>query len=199
MAMIYYDDKEEIMTEINKQKLDSLTEPQDISENEFGTKNITPLFWKYSLFAFAGLLLPSASVIADGIFVGNGIGAIGLATIGVINPFWVTTVAIIALLNAEKILVFLGATPEVLPAAMDYAVPFLTGLPFSITGSVSYYFARVDGQPLPAALGYMLPAIIAIVLEFLMISKWGFGMRGVSDSMGSMCRHICTAGSLSAG
>ncbi|MCB6367420.1 multidrug transporter MatE, partial [Intestinibacillus massiliensis] len=58
-----------------------------IIENEFGTKKITPLFWKYSLLALAGQLFQSCSLIADGIFSGNGIGGIGLAAFGIIAPF----------------------------------------------------------------------------------------------------------------
>lgn len=203
---------------------ETLTSAQTVSENEFGTKKITPLFWKYSLFALAGLILQTSSVVADGTFVGNGLGEIGLATIGVINPFWVITVslmglfgiggstiaatklgegdvegarkvygtiviftfflsvliAILALLNLEKLLTLLGATPEILPSALDYAVPYLIGFPICVTGSATYYFARADGQPLPSAIAYMLPAVIAIILEYIMICKMGCGMEGAA-------------------
>lgn len=64
-----------------------------VQESEFATKNITPLFWKYALFTLLGLLLQTASVIADGIFVGNGVGPLGLATIGIIAPLWTINVA----------------------------------------------------------------------------------------------------------
>ena len=34
---------------------------------EFAEKGITRLFWKYSLFGLAGLIMQACSVIADGI------------------------------------------------------------------------------------------------------------------------------------
>lgn len=192
--------------------------------NEFAVKKITPLFWKYSILALAGLILQAASVIADGIFVGNSIGSIGIATIGIISSLWTILVALMslfgiggstiianklgeglveearqayaaitifmflfslvltffALANAERILIFLGATKEILPYALDYAVPFFIGMPVTITGASVYYFARAIGKPLASALAYMVPAIIAIVLEYLFLFKLGFGMEASS-------------------
>ena len=52
--------------------------------SEFLTKNITGLFWKYALFALAGLVAQCAGVVADGMFIGNGVGEMGLAAIGVV-------------------------------------------------------------------------------------------------------------------
>jgi Na+-driven multidrug efflux pump len=62
-------------------------------ESEFGTKSVISLFWKYSLFALAGLAFQALGVVADGFFVGNGIGPIGLATISIALPFIVITIA----------------------------------------------------------------------------------------------------------
>lgn len=65
-----------------------------IAEREFGKKSITGLFWKYSLFALAGLAIQGVAAIADGFFVGNGVGAIGLETVSVILPLATATIAI---------------------------------------------------------------------------------------------------------
>jgi Na+-driven multidrug efflux pump len=62
-------------------------------ESEFGTKSIISLFWKYTLFALAGLLFQAVGAVADGFFVGNGIGPIGLATISIVVPFITITIA----------------------------------------------------------------------------------------------------------
>lgn len=196
----------------------------DTVNSEFGSKGITSLFWKYSMFALAGLLFQTSSVVADGIFVGNGIGSIGLAAIGIIAPLWVCNVslfglfgvggstiaavklgegdtegalraygtitvasflfgvilAIAALLNLENILMVLGATPEIFPYAKDYAIAYLIGTPFCITGAVAYFFTRVDEQPLPSAIAYIIPAILSIILEFFLIIKHNWGMAGSS-------------------
>ncbi len=196
----------------------------NVEKSEFRDKKITPLFWKYSLFALAGLLLQALSVVADGFIVGNGIGADGLATIGVIVPLWVITVAVlglfgigastiaamrlgtgdkegarkvygsviifafyfsvavatIAIINVDAVLTAFGATDAILETAKDYAIPFLFGAPICVVGSIAYYFGRVDERPLASAIAYMGPAAIAIVLEYILIFKMGFGMEGSS-------------------
>ena len=48
------------------------------SVSEFESKSITSLFWKYSLFALAGMLVQMVGTVADGFFVGNGIGPVGM-------------------------------------------------------------------------------------------------------------------------
>ncbi len=67
------------------------------TESEFSSKKITSLFWKYSLLALAGLFLQGVSGVADGRFIGNGVGPMGLATISVIVPFMTTTIAVFLL------------------------------------------------------------------------------------------------------
>ena len=67
---------------------------ENLEAGEFGNKKIVPLFWKYSLLALLGSILQTCSLIADGIFVGNGIGSIGLATIGIITVLWVVTASL---------------------------------------------------------------------------------------------------------
>lgn len=208
--------------------MDNLEETKnDVSnESEFGTKKMTPLFWKYSIFALAGLMFQAASVVADGIFVGQGVGPMGLATIGIIAPLWTMYVALFGLfgiggatiaatklgegdeagarkaygsimtftfilgiliaavfsIGLEPILNFLGATPDIMPFAKQYAQPYLLGAPFCIAGSVAYYFARVDEKPKAAAVAYIAPAIIAIALEYLLVMKLGWGMKGSAVS-----------------
>jgi len=190
--------------------------------SEFESKSITRLFWKYSLFALAGMTLQMCSTVADGFFVGNGIGPVGMGAIGIIVPFWIVAVSFfnlfgvggsilaaiklgngdkegaravygstivfsflfaiivagIVLLNIDGILVSLGATPEILPSAKAYAVPYLIGIPFCVVGTVAYYFTRLAERPLAAAIGYMGPAIISIIVEYILIFKLHIGMAG---------------------
>lgn len=191
-------------------------------ESEFGSKKMTPLFWKYSMLALAGLMFQAASVVADGLFVGQGVGPIGLATIGIIAPLWTMNVALFGLfgigaatltamklgegddagarkvygsilsfglvfgvllaiaflLGMDSILLFLGATPDILPYAKQYAIPYIIGAPVCIVGSIAYYIARVDEKPKAAAVAYIAPAVIAIALEYLLVMKMGWGMKG---------------------
>ena len=196
------------------------------AESEFSSKSITGLFWKYSLFALAGMAVQMGSTVADGFFVGNGIGPVGMGAIGIIVPFWTIAVAffnlfglggsilaaiklgngdkqgarnvygsiivfafvfsilaaLIVLLNIDTVLVKLGATPEILPAAKQYAVPYLIGIPFCVAGTVGYYFTRLAERPLAASIGYMAPAVIAIITEYIFIFKLHMGMTGSAIS-----------------
>lgn len=63
-------------------------------DRELGTGNINSLLVKYSIAALIGQALQMVQITSDGIFVGNGIGEIGLATISVIYPFLVLTLAL---------------------------------------------------------------------------------------------------------
>lgn len=199
----------------------SLKNSENTYVSEFGTKKISSLFWKYSMFGLFGLAFQGISAIFNGIFVGNGIGPLGLATISIIVPFWLTTVglfglfaiggstlaaiklgegdpagarkvygsvimfsiyfsiilAIVVLLNLEAILIFLGATPEVLPMAKAYTIPFMIGNPFAIVGTTTYYFTRAAERPVAAALCYNIPAIAVIFIEYVCIFKLGMGME----------------------
>jgi Na+-driven multidrug efflux pump len=192
------------------------------AESEFSSKSITSLFWKYSLFALAGMSVQMASTVADGFFVGNGIGPVGMGAVGIIVPFWITAVAffnlfgvgssilaaiklgngdkagardvygsvvvfsfffsivlaVIVLLNVDTVLIKLGATPEILPAAREYVTPYLIGVPLCVVGTVGYYFTRLAERPLAASIGYMAPAVIAIISEYIFIFRLHMGMAG---------------------
>lgn len=54
--------------------------------NEFETKNINHLFFKYGFITLAGMLAQCVMVIFEAIFTGNGLGAVGLATVSIIMP-----------------------------------------------------------------------------------------------------------------
>ena len=195
-----------------------------ITENEFGTKKITPLFWKYSLLALAGQLFQSCSLIADGIFIGNGIGGIGLAAFSIISPLltffaamaglfttgaatiaatrlgsgdkegarqiYGTTVAAVLIFSvAFSVLAFFfkvpmlrafGATDKILPFASDYLTIWLIGFPFCMLGGLAYAFTRIEEKPAIAALGYMLPILLTIPLEYVLIFRLKIGMMGAA-------------------
>ena len=91
-------------------------------------------------------------------------------------------VAVIALLNVESLLKALGATPEILPSAKAYAVPFLIFFPFSVVGFIAYFFTNVSEKPFPASLSLIIGAILAMVLEYIaiFILKWGIVGSAIS-------------------
>lgn len=54
--------------------------------NEFETKNVNKLFLKYDFVTLAGMLAQCVMVMLEAIFTGNGLGALGLATVSIIMP-----------------------------------------------------------------------------------------------------------------
>lgn len=65
-----------------------------LEERRLGTKKIRPLFFAYTFSAVIGMGMQMVASIADGFYVGNGIGEIGLATVGIIYPFWIVAIAL---------------------------------------------------------------------------------------------------------
>ncbi|MEL7654890.1 MAG: MATE family efflux transporter [Bacillota bacterium] len=212
--------------------MESIQEPKDnpFVESEFGSKSITSLFWKYSLFALAGMSLQIIQVTVDGMFVGTGLGEIGLATMAVTLMFWATAaalfnlfgiggsslaaiklgygdkegarevygsmliftflftvlLAIILYLFLNPVLTLFGTTPAILPSARIYSIIFLIGLPICATGQIGYYFTRVAEKPFIASLTLIIPAIIAIIIEYIGIFKLNWGIAA-SSLAGEIC------------
>ena len=72
---------------------------ESLAERELGTGNIKKLLAKYSIAALIGQGLQMCQITADGIYVGNGIGEIGLATISIIIPLLVFAIALGSLIG----------------------------------------------------------------------------------------------------
>ncbi|MDE8735531.1 MATE family efflux transporter, partial [Eubacteriales bacterium DFI.9.88] len=68
--------------------------------------------------------------------------------------------AALCLLNMDRLLMFLGSTPDILPHARAYAIPYFICIPFSITGTAVFYYTRAIGKPLASAISYIAPAIV---------------------------------------
>jgi len=71
----------------------------DIQSRQLGTGDIKKLLAKYMIAALIGQGLQMCQITADGIFIGNKIGANGLATIGIIIPLLVIAIAIGSLIG----------------------------------------------------------------------------------------------------
>lgn len=189
---------------------------------EMQQQNVSKLLWKFSLPAIVGMLVNSIYNIVDRIFVGQGVGSIGIAattvafplmlifmgfsilvgigatalisirlgqrnmeeaekvagngaTMLVILPLILTAVY---LLFTEPILIFFGASNEVLPYARDFTHIIVLG---SVFGSISMgmnNFIRADGSPRVAMMTQILGAVINVILNYFFIFKLGLGIKG---------------------
>ena len=74
--------------------MSSASETLTSEERKLGTTNIKPLFFTYVVTSLVGMILQMVASTADGFYVGNGIGQIGLATVGVIYPLWIIAISV---------------------------------------------------------------------------------------------------------
>ena len=200
--------------------------PQENGVRMLGTKKISSLFWSFTLTAVLGMTMQMAIAIADGFFVGNGIGEIGLATIGIVFPFWITSIAmgtlfgvgastyvgiklgegnkeearqavgqifwfsnivtiiitVLVFVFIDPIIIALGGQGEIIPSARSYIQVFMLGFPLYVTGLTLYYLVRVDEKPGLGMIIQVIPAAIAIVVEYFLIFRMGAGIRGSAFS-----------------
>lgn len=93
-------------------------------------------------------------------------------------------VTTLAYLLETPILKALGATPEVLPLMQDYWRVVMMFIWAQLLTVVLYFFVRVDGYPGLAAAALTLGAVINIVLDYLFIAVFDWGIAGAAWATG---------------
>lgn len=81
---------------------------------------------------------------------------------------------------APQVAVLLGSSERLLPLAVEYMHWFLPFLVFSALLSSGMFFVRLDGSPNYAMLCNAIPAVINIILDYLFIFEFGWGMFGAA-------------------
>lgn len=191
-------------------------------ERKLGTQKIRPLFFAYTASAVFGMGMQMVMNIADGFFVGNGVGATGLGTISVVFPFWIIAIAlgtmigvgsstlvgiklgqgnkeearsivgqsfwysniltiiitVLTFIFLDRILMLFGAHGEILDSARSYTQVFMLGFPLYVTGLLLFYLIRIDEKPVLGLLIQMIPAGIALIVEYFLIFRFKMGING---------------------
>lgn len=83
-------------------------------------------------------------------------------------------------LFAPQVAVFLGSSERLLPLALEYMYWFVPFLVFSALLNSGMFFIRLDGSPNYAMLCNAIPALINIVLDYVFIFVFGWGMMGAA-------------------
>ena len=95
------------------------------------------------------------------------------------------TVAIsLALAFEEALFTGLGASRELLPAMSEYyriIMPFLLA---QLIVLALYYFIRMDGYPNLVATALTIGAVVNILLDYLFIGRFGWGLTGAAYATG---------------
>lgn len=187
-------------------------------------KSINRLLWEFSLPAIVGMTVNSLYNIVDRIFVGRGVGSLGIAATTVAFPIMIVFFAVSILIGvgatalisirlgqrrieeaekvmgnattmlvilplilmviyylfAEKILIFFGASPDVLPHAYIYTNIIVLG---SIFGSIALgmnNFIRADGSPRISMLSQIIGGCTNVGLNYIFTFKLGMGIAGLA-------------------
>jgi putative MATE family efflux protein len=200
--------------------------------NQMQTQSIPKLLLRFSLPAVAALMVNALYNIVDSIFVGQGVGDLGLAGVTICFPIVTIFIAFIMLvgmgatalisirlgekkheeaenivINAlilfvvmgvlltvlgliflEDILIMFGATPTVLPYSMSYMRIILIGSIFLAIGTGMNNFIRAEGNPKTAMLTMFIGAITNIILDyiFIFIFKWGIEGAAIATVLSYM-------------
>ena len=191
---------------------------------DFGKERIPRLFRLIFIPTLLGMIADVAFILTDGIFVGNGIGPQGLASINLIAPtmmlltglgvmfgmgcgilaaiqmakgnlklarIYVTQVFLSSILlallvvalfyaDAERVLSILGVPPSLSDSAMEYFLWFVPTCFFIMISIVGSFIIRLDGDPLYSMYTTVVPAITNILLDWLFIFPFGWGLKGAA-------------------
>ena len=139
------------------------------------------LFRRFLFPTVMGMVFSAVFVITDGIFVGRGIN---------ITQSLVIPALLIALLSAllihchKPLLLLLGTPPELMVPAREYLVWFTLFLAPLAVFNILMFIVRLDGAPRFAMACNIMAACINIVLDYLFIFEFGWGLAGAAIATG---------------
>lgn len=198
---------------------------------DFGAMKIGPLFRAMFFPTLVGMIFTSLLTVIDGMFVGHGVGAVGIAAVNIVAPVYmiatgiglmfgigasviagirlaenniraarmVMTQGFIAsmllvmlivlpiLLFPDLVLSLLGCSTELHDNAVDYMLPLLPAIVFVMIQCIGMMLIRLDGSPRYAMWCQAVPAVINIVLDYVMIFPMGMGVTGAAVATSISC------------
>ena len=190
--------------------------------NALGEKKISALLWSYSCPAIIGMVVNALYNVVDSIFVGQGVGEIGLVAVTIAFPLMMilmgvgmfvglgsaamvsirlgqkdkegaelilgnafSLVIVLVLLTTalslcflDPLLLFLGATPDVMPYAQDFAFIILAGSIFMHVSFGLNNLIRAQGDPRTALKTMLIAALLNTALNPLFIFTFQMGIKG---------------------
>ncbi|MBD5370824.1 MAG: MATE family efflux transporter [Bacteroides sp.] len=198
---------------------------------DFATMKIGPLFRALFFPTLIGMIFTSLITVIDGMFVGHGVGADGIASVNIVAPTYMLATGIglmfgigasviasiklsehnvkgadiiltqgflastlLALLMTGVILLapkwtlgVLGCSDELLGNATDYMVYLAPALLFVMVQCIGMMLIRLDGSPKYAMWCQAVPAVINIILDYVMIFPMGMGVKGAAVATSISC------------
>lgn len=96
----------------------------------------------------------------------------------------VTAYVIVMLADPEATGCLLGSSPTLLKPVVDYLVFFTPGLILNVWGMIGLFVIRLDGSPRFAMWCSVIPGLLNIILDYLFIFPFGWGLRGAAAATG---------------
>ena len=197
----------------------------DVAANKSALKK---KFFNYLLPSVAAMWVYSIYTMADGIFVGRGVGSSALAAVNIAMPFvnlifacsmlfstgastiisiylgqnknekanevftfniismicFSLIIMIFSLLNLDKISLFLGATDTTIHMVKDYLRIIICFNGFFIVSYCLEVLTKTDGFPQLAIIGVVLSAITNIILDYIFVIHFQWGVKGAAFATG---------------
>lgn len=198
---------------------------------DFATMKIGALFRALFFPTLIGMIFTSLITVIDGMFVGHGVGADGIASVNIIAPtFMISTgiglmfgigasviasiklsennlkaaniiltqgflassliaLALIAfiMLAPDTTLGMLGCSDELSDKAMSYMIYLVPSLIFVMIQCIGMMLIRLDGSPKYAMMCQAVPAVLNIVLDYVMIFPMEMGVKGAAVATSISC------------
>jgi putative MATE family efflux protein len=109
----------------------------------------------------------------------------------VLNVLINAVLMVIAFIFLDKILIFFGASGDVLPYASDYLSIILFGFIFFSFSLASNHIIRAEGRPRAAVYPMIIGAILNIILDPIFIFVFKMGVRGVA--LATIISQFCSS------
>ncbi|MDE6377425.1 MAG: MATE family efflux transporter [Duncaniella sp.] len=198
---------------------------------DFATMKIGPLFRALFFPTLIGMIFTSLITVIDGMFVGHGVGADGIASVNIVAPTFMISTGIglmfgigasviasiklsegnvksaniiltqgfmastfIALVMVAYIMIAPGSTLEMLGCsddlranAMRYMLYLVPSLLFVMIQCIGMMLIRLDGSPEYAMWCQAIPAVLNIVLDYVMIFPMNMGVMGAAVATSIAC------------
>lgn len=191
---------------------------------QLGEEKVSKLLLKFSIPAIIGMLVNALYNVIDTIFIGNGVGYLGIAGTTISFPIMIICMAFamliafganalislrlgenkkqeaelimgnamvllvvvsivisaIGIIFLDSLLILFGATETNLPYAKDYMQIILWGNVLMAIGFGMNNFIRAEGNPKIAMYTMLIGAPINIVLDYVFIFIFDWGMQGAA-------------------
>ncbi len=185
-------------------------------------------FIKYVSLNMLSMLGLSCYILADTLFIANGVGSLGLAALNLILPLYnviiglglligvgsatrfsivkvqqdnqhaslyftaaiklafltAIPITILGFFFASSIMVFMGATQDILDIASTYLKTFIIFAPFFIIQQIVVTFIRNDNNPRLASLAMIMGTLFNIIFDYIFIFPYHLGMFGAALATG---------------